>query len=230
MNLQLTLNIRLREEATFAAYYPGPNEAASHALQIAADRAGAAKQIYVWGPSAVGKSHLLQAVCHRSSALERSSFYLPLTQFGAADARVLDDLGGIQAVCIDEVDAVAEHPCWEKALFNLINTVRDADHCLVLASRTNPATLALKLRDLQSRMTWGPVFHLRPLDDDGKVALLRVRAKASGLDLKDDVAYYLLRNYRRDVSSLLSALKRLDAASLAAQRRVTIPFLKSVLG
>jgi DnaA-homolog protein len=115
-------------------------------------------------------------------------------------------------------------------LFNLINTVRDADHCLVLASRANPASIAVKLKDLQSRLTWGPVFHLRSLDDAAKFALLKVRAKSSGLELKDDAARYLLNNCRRDVGSLLSALKRLDAASLAAQRRVTIPFIKSVLG
>lgn len=227
---QLALNIHLREETTFAAYYSGPNETASHALRIASGRAGVARQIYLWGPFGVGKSHLLQAVCHRSSALERSSVYLPLTQFGAADAQVLDDLGGIQAVCIDEVDAVVGHPNWEKALFNLINTVRDADHCLVLASRANPASIAVKLKDLQSRLTWGPVFRLRSLDDAAKFALLKVRAKSSGLELKDDAARYLLNNCRRDVGSLLSALKRLDAASLAAQRRVTIPFIKSVLG
>ncbi len=227
---QLALNIHLREETTFAAYYSGPNETASHALQIASGRAGVARQIYLWGPSGVGKSHLLQAVCHRSSALERSLVYLPLTQFGAADAQVLDDLGGIQAVCIDEVDAVVGQPNWEKALFNLINAVRDADHCLVLASRANPASIAVKLKDLQSRLTWGPVFRLCPLDDAAKFALLKVRAKSSGLELKDDAARYLLNNCRRDVGSLLSALKRLDAASLAAQRRVTIPFIKSVLG
>ncbi len=230
MILQLTLNVRLREEATFAAYYAGPNATASHALQIAAEGAGAAKQIYLWGPPDTGKSHLLQAVCHRSSTLERSSVYLPLTQFGSADARVLDDLGAIQAVCIDEVDVVAGCSNWEKALFNLINTVRDSDHRLVLASRASPANIALRLKDLQSRLTWGPVFHLRSLDDAAKMALLRVRARASGLELKENAARYLLNSCRRDIGSLLSALKRLDAASLAAQRRMTIPFIKSVLG
>lgn len=227
---QLALNIRLREEATFAAYYPGPNVAASHALQITDDDPDAAKQIYLWGPFGAGKSHLLQAVCHRMSTREQSCVYLPLAQFATFEARALEDLGEIHAVCIDEVDAIAGLPDWERALFNLVNAVREADHCLVMASHGNPASMPLELKDLQSRLMWGPVFHLTPLDDTAKFALLKARARQSGLELKDDAANYLLNNCRRDVGSLLHALKRLDAASLAAQRRVTIPFIKSVLG
>lgn len=226
---QLALNIRLREEATFAAYYPGPNEAVSHALQTTGDDPRAAKQIYLWGASGIGKSHLLQAVCHRMSTRDRSCVYLPLAKFAARQARVLEDLGDIHAVCVDEVDAIVGLPDWERALFNLVNAVREADHCLVLASQGNPASIALKLKDLQSRLTWGPVFHLKPLDDAAKLALLKVRAKESGLELKDDAASYLLNNRRRDVGSLLNALEQLDAASLVAQRRMTIPFIKSVL-
>lgn len=230
MSQQLALNIRLRAEATFAAYYPARNEAAVHALQTMAEEPGGARQAYLWGAAGTGKSHLLQAVCHRTSARGQRSVYLPLAQLRTIDADVLEDLGEVHAVCIDDVDAIAGCSRWEHALFNLINAVRDANHRLVLASKDNAAGLPLKLADLHSRLVWGPVFHLNALDDMAKLALLKARARESGLALRDDVARYLLHNCRRDTGSLLDALARLDAASLVAQRRVTIPFIKEVLG
>jgi DnaA family protein len=228
---QLALNIRLREGATFAAYYPGPNQAAAHALKTFADQPGGLRQAYLWGAPATGKSHLLQAVCHQASTLGQAGVYLPLAQLQkAAQAEVLEDLDAIDAVCIDDIDAIAGRPVWERALFNLINTVRDAGHRLVLASQCNPAGMRLGLADLKSRLLWGPVFHLKTLDDETKLAALKICAYQRGLRLKDDAARYLLNNWRRDMGALLEALETLDHASLAAQRRVTIPFIKTVLG
>jgi len=226
---QLALNIRLHAGATFEAYYAGPNQAAVRAIQTLIDAREGACQAYLWGSAATGKSHLLQAVCHRMDELGRSCVYLPLAQFEASDAGVLEDLCGIHAVCIDDIDAVAGLSTWERALFNLINVVRAAGHRLVMTSKANPAGIALELPDLKSRLLWGPVFHLKALDDEAKLATLKARAGQCGLELKSDAARFLLNTCRRDLGSLLGALARLDKAALAAQRRVTIPFIKSVL-
>jgi DnaA family protein len=222
--------MRLRESATFAAFHGGVNHGAVHAICALTETRDPPRQAYVWGGPATGKSHLLQAVCHRASERQRSSVYLPLAQFDAAHAGVLDDLFDIDAVCIDDIDVAVGRATWERALFNAINTVREAGHCLVLASRDNPAYLTPELADLGSRLLWGPVFHLKPLDDAAKLDALKAQARKCGLTLKDDAGRFLLNNCRRDLPSLLAALARLDRASLAAQRRVTIPFIKSVLG
>jgi len=227
---QLALNIRPREGATFAAYHAGANQTALHAVAALGDARDEPRQVYLWGAPATGKSHLLQAVCHRTSQLHRRSVYLPLAQFRSEDIGVLEDLFDIDAVCIDDLDVIAGRPHWERALFNAINTVRDAGHWLLLASGGNPSIMAFGLPDLRSRLLWGPVFHLRPLDDLAKLAALKARAKECGLELKSEAARFLLNNCRRDLPSLFAALTRLDKASLAAQRRVTVPFIKSVLG
>jgi DnaA-homolog protein len=227
---QLTLNLRPRDEATFAKFHPGANRAAVHALVALAGMPGGAQQMYLWGARGIGKSHLLQAVCHQAALQRRGCVYLPLAQFEALDAGLLDGLGAIDTVCIDDLDAVAGLAAWERGLFNLINAVRDAGHRLVLASTQNPAHMALMLPDLGSRLVWGPVFYLRALDDATRLDLLKARAAQYGLELKDEVGRFLLNNYQRDAGSLLAALARLNEASLAAKRRLTIPFIKSVLG
>ena len=73
------------------------------------------------------------------------------------------------------------------------------------------------------------MFQLHGLNDDDKIAVLRGRAHSRGLVLPDEVAGYLLRHCHRDLTALLELLERLDRASLAGQRRLTVPFVKDVL-
>jgi DnaA family protein len=229
-NPQMALNVRLRREATFTTYYPGPNaQAVTHLLRLGqpTDRL-LETQMYLWGAVSTGKSHLLQALCHEFTCLGMSSLYLPLRMFGDNDAAVLNDLGALSLVCIDDLDVIAGRPRWEMGLFNLINGLRLAGHTLVLASRQNPTHLPIKFPDLISRLVWGPVFRLKALDDDDKLAALRFHAKHRGLVLSEEVGRYLLSNLPRDLVTLLRILDRLDEVSLAAQRRLTIPFIKSV--
>lgn len=226
----MALNVRLRREATFASFYPGPNaQAVDHLMRIGQITEGRAEtQMYLWGAPSTGKSHLLQAICHEFTRQGRSSVYLPLRVFGEADVAVLNDLGELSLVCVDDVDVIVSSSQWEMGLFNLINGSRSAGHALVLASQQNPNHLPTMLADLASRLVWGPVFRLQTLDDEGKLAVLRSHAKHRGLGLSDEVGRYLLKNLPRDLVTLLETLDRLDEVSLAAQRRLTVPFIKSV--
>ena len=85
------------------------------------------------------------------------------------------------------------------------------------------------LPDLQSRLSWGEIQALKPLGDDDKLGLLRYKGSEAGLTVEDDVGRYLLSRVSRDVPTLLEWLARLDHESLAAQRRLTIPFVREVL-
>ena len=74
------------------------------------------------------------------------------------------------------------------------------------------------------------VMRLEPLDDVQKRDALRERARSLGLELAAGAADYLQRHYGRDLSGQLQRLETLDHASLAAGRRLTVPFIKQVLG
>src|SRR4029078_5447301 len=85
------------------------------------------------------------------------------------------------------------------------------------------------LPDLLSRLSWGMVFKLSPLADDEKLTVLTRRANGRGIGLPEEVAKYLLTHCPRHMATLFAALDALDKASLAAKRRLTIPFVKEVL-
>ena len=222
---QLPLGIGLKDAATFDNFYTAGNELVLKALRQGTDR-----MLYLWGPSGCGKSHLLQALCHATAANGQSPLYLPLKELMALAPELLDGLEQQVLIAIDDIQVIAGIPQWEEALFHLYNRVRDHGHRLVVSATVAPAGLALTLPDLASRLGWGPVFQLASLTDTDKQAALQMRARRRGLEMGDEVAEYLLRRCPRDMDSLFSLLNQLDRASLAAQRRLTIPFVREVLG
>jgi DnaA family protein len=83
--------------------------------------------------------------------------------------------------------------------------------------------------DLRTRLGWGLVFHLAPLPDEGKAAVLKHAARERGIMLADDVPAYLLTHFRRDMPSLMALLDALDRFSLEQKRAVTLPLLRTML-
>ncbi len=226
--LQLPLGIGLREEATFDSYYAGPNGEALAALEALA-AGGEAGPVYLWGADGLGRSHLLQAACHRAGESGRQAAYLPLEQAAAWDISVLEGLEQLELVCLDDLQAVAGRAEWEEGLFDLFNRLREAGRGLAVAASARPAELPLGLADLGSRLSWGLTLQLQPLDDGEKGHALRELARRRGLELGPEAAEWLLRRCPRDMAALVELLGRLDRASLAAQRRLTVPFLREFM-
>ncbi|MDX1252864.1 MAG: DnaA regulatory inactivator Hda [Gammaproteobacteria bacterium] len=230
MSIQLPLGIGLRDDASFDNFISGANAEAVSAVQRNARSGGGEPIIYLWGGDGVGKTHLLQAACHQASAQGEAAAYIPLAQAGELSPAMLEGLEQLALVCIDDIQAIAAQPAWEAALFHLYNRLRDSGTRCIIAGNAAPAGLALRLPDLVSRLAWGLVLHLATLDDEGLLAALQLRARNRGLDMPEEVAQFLLRRHSRDMPLLFALLDRLDHASLTAQRRLTIPFVKGVVG
>ncbi|WP_372874177.1 DnaA regulatory inactivator Hda [Pseudomonas sp.] len=230
--IQLPLGVRLRDDATFANYYPGANAAAlGYVERLCEAEAGWAESlIYLWGGAGVGRSHLLQAACLRFEQCGEPAVYLPLAELVEYGPTMLDNLEQCELVCLDDLDAVAGRSDWEEALFHLFNRLRDSGRRLLLAASSSPRELPVKLADLQSRLTLALVFQLQSLSDEDKLRALQLRASRRGLHLSDEVGRFILTRGERSMSALFELLERLDQASLQAQRKLTIPFLKETLG
>ena len=114
-------------------------------------------------------------------------------------------------------------------MFDLYNRARADGGGLLIAASAPLAQLPLVLPDLRSRLGACTQLALKPLDDGERRAALKTHAAARGLALDDNVLDWLFARYPRDLGALLDLLDRLDQASLAAQRRITIPFLRELL-
>jgi DnaA family protein len=167
-----------------------------------------------------------QAACRQAQESGLSAVYIPLAEAAQLAPTLLEDLEQTRLVCIDDVERIAGNVDWETALFALCERLRANGGMFIAAGTRPPRELGLKLPDLATRLGWGPVYALAPPTDDEKLEAIRLRAHNRGLDVPDDVARYILNRYPRDLDSLFTLLDKLDTASLAEQRRLTIPFLR----
>jgi DnaA family protein len=231
---QLPLGISLAPAATLEAYFAGPNTLAVESLRAMANGSGEC-QLWLAAERGLGKSHLLQGACREAAGGGARCAYLPLdggpgSEAGMIEPGLLEGLEGLDLVALDGLEAVVGARAWESALFGLINAARDSGARLIFAARSVPGALACRLPDLASRLAWGPVLRLAPLDEAAVRSAIIARAGALGLELPAPVADYLLRYYSRDLAGQLERLDQLDRASLASGRRLTVPFVKQALG
>jgi DnaA family protein len=225
---QLPLTFEPRERFTFESYIAGHNQLAVDLVRKMA-RGEGETQLLIWADRGKGKSHLLQAACNLASQNAMAVCYLPASEITHGSPGIFEGLEQLDMICIDDVDVMLQASEWEEGLFDLINRVRDAGKRILFAASKSPESSQIDLADLRSRLTWGPVFQLLELEDEDKIKAMQKRAEQSGLVMTDSVANYLLSHYPRSLFDLFERLDHLDKASMAMQRKLTIPFIKAVL-
>ncbi|OGI46055.1 MAG: DnaA regulatory inactivator Hda [Candidatus Muproteobacteria bacterium RBG_16_65_34] len=234
MSAQLALNLRLKDAASFENFFPGRNAEALAHTRAAAEAAGrgeiAERILFLAGPEGSGKTHLLQAACRAAQERGATPIYVPLAEAVQLSTAILEDADAAALVCLDDVERIAGRNDWEQALFALCERLRAAGGVLVAAGAAHPNNLGLRLPDLATRLAWGPVYALQPLDDTEKLAAIRLRARNRGLEMSEEAARYILARHPRDLHTLFDLLDRIDRAALASQRRITIPFLRGLEG
>ncbi len=225
---QLPLGMSLRDDATFDNFYGQANREIVLELKKTASGAGE-RVVYLSGVRGQGCSHLLQACCHYAHHHDLRSVYLPLEHLLSLSPEVLNNLETLDLICVDDLHLASGNRRWEEASFHLYNRIFDAKKAIVFGANVPPKGLNLSLPDLVSRLSFGIVFQLAPLTDEEKLDALITRAYRRGIKITEEVGKYLLSHSPRHMARLFGALEVLDKASLAAQRRVTIPFVKKVL-
>lgn len=230
MAQQLTLAIDTAPATSFATFYARGDDASGRALASASIEALVRgeldeKQIYIWGASGSGKSHLLTAACRVVSESGLRIAYLPGELANQPSA--LEGLEAFDLVCIDDLQRL-DHVA-EADLFHCINRCRECATRLLFAADRSIERLGLALADLTTRLAWGPVFHLEPLQGVDVINALRQEFALRSLEASDEVLSWIERRCPRDMRAMKALVDRLDAASLSEQRRLTVPFVRQTL-
>lgn len=221
---QLPLALALADHASFETFVSGGNATAvEHVRSLAR---GHADTVWLWGGDGTGKTHLLQAACREATAAGRRAMYVGLP---VGSPEILSDLERVDVLAVDDVHAVAGDLAWERALFVILNAFSSRSGALLLAATAPAAQCGFRLADLKSRGAGAVTYRLAQLDDAERAKALRLHAAARGLTLDAAAADFLLARVARDMAALTSWLARLDRASLSAQRRLTIPFIRELM-
>lgn len=229
---QLSLNIHLQADATFVNYWVSPDNVSNSAIAVKAltqfcDSQGDLN-LLLWGTTGCGLTHLLQACSHASRF---PVAYLPLKDaLDLPPAEVCCNLENAPLLCIDDIETLVGNIEWEQAFFHLYNRLRDNGHRLLMATHTNPKDLAFELPDLRSRVLGSVIYHVDLIAREQKAAALIMRARERGMVMSDEVASFVIKQAPRRMKDLFATLDKLDAASLQAQKKLSLRFVKQVLG
>ncbi len=224
----MPLDLRPEHQQSFENFDGGINSFTVSVLKQMALGDGE-PQIYLWGAQGSGKSHLLRACCDWRVRHSGEAVLVQLSSLQAPSILDSDRIMDAEFVCLDEVEQVAGKPQLEQLLFNLINRMRASNARLVLAGELPPHQLGIALPDLLSRLSWGPVLRIDPLNDEALMARLRARAEAFGMRLSEEVARHIIRRCPRDIAALESLIERLHQESLVERRALTVPYVSQVI-
>lgn len=229
--IQLALPVQLPDDALFSTFEAGSNSDLIATLQALLSEQPQTPLLYLWGRTGCGKTHLLHAACTAASQAGQQVMYIPLRELtDTSHISLLQGLDNYDLVCLDDIDAVTHSVAWCDALFELYNRLSDSEGCrLLISARSSASAIDVALPDLRSRLQAATPYAIKLLSDEAKVQALQTHAEARGLQLEGEVGHFMLQRLSRDMHELMAVLNTLDKASMAEQRRLTVPFVKKTL-
>jgi DnaA family protein len=223
---QFPLQFEFQSNQSFNTFYPGDNEeVVNHLKKIGLNQE---LFIYLWGQEGTGKTHLIQACNQAENKREKSCFFFAFEK-ELPSPSLLDGLEKLDLVCFDNIESIAGNKEWEHAFFNFFNLHRDNNHYLLLSAHCPPKFLPIQLADLKTRMNWGLTLKLKTLSDEQQLNALIFKAHDLGFKIPLKVGKFLMTHYARDLPSIWKLLDKIEHATLAEKRKITIPFLKKIM-
>lgn len=179
-------------------------------------------QNYIAGHNAEALASLNAAAINAA----QSKFIYLWGESGSGKSHLLSACKSIGMRVVDDVHLLSNDA--QIDLFNFYNQLKETDGSLITAGRYAPTQMSLR-DDLATRLAWGLVYQLQPLNDAEKALALQNHAAERGIRLPTEVVEYCLRYLKRDLSTLMATLDALDEWSLTTKKPVTVPMLRQLL-
>ena len=180
-------------------------------------------EIYVYGETGRGKTHLLQGAISRTLAKRKNGMYIDCNE--PIPEHVIEYIDQLDWISIDNVNLIGSQ---QHLFFDLYNRGKIAEVSMLISGPTPPNNLSI-MKDLKTRLGLAAVFELEELNDDLTREVLKNQMSERNLTIEPKVYEYLFKYYSRNVNILISAINLLDRASLQSKQGITIPFVKKTL-
>ncbi len=183
-----------------------------------------ASEIYVYGLSGQGKTHVLQGVVLKALENDKNAIYIDCTD--PFPEHLFDFINQLSFISFDNVDLISNEN--QETFFDLYNRARQAGVVILVSGSGLPADLNV-MKDLKTRLSLAAVYKLEELNDELTIDVLNKQMSDRNLTIDSKIYEYLFKNYSRDLNTLVSAMNELDKASLQSKKAISIPFVRSVL-
>ncbi len=232
----------LNPEFTFDTFVEGKSNqiARAVAIQIGQNPGIAYNPLFIYGGVGLGKTHLMHAVGNEvlNSNPSARVIYLHSDRFVGEMVKALqhnriDEFKKryrfVNALLIDDVQFFAGKERTQEEFFHTFNALFDSRQQIVLTSDCFPKEVPGLDDRLRSRFGWGLTVQIDPPDTETRVAILYSKARLMGVELPDDVAFFVGKAIRSNVRELEGALRRLVANSQFTGVPINLPFAKDAL-
>ncbi len=235
---QLTLN----EDCTFNNFVTGPCNKLAQAAGIAVAREPGKRYnpLFLYGNVGLGKSHLLQAICHEvvNTKASTSIVYISCETFinhyiEAVEMGLVHEFRhryrNADILAIDDVQYLANKDSSQEEFFHTFNTLYQAQKQIILSSDRPPNEIETLTERLISRFSWGLVAGIDRPCLETRVAIISKKAKLKGVHLPDDVIYFLAREIDSNTRELEGAITKLQGLAMLDSGDINLDMARQVV-
>jgi chromosomal replication initiator protein len=232
----------LNPEFTFDSFVEGKSNQIARAasIQIGKNPGNAYNPLFIYGGVGLGKTHLMHAVGNEVLDVNPNArvVYLHSERFVAEMVKALQHnridefkkrYRSVNALLIDDVQFFAGKERSQEEFFHTFNALFESRQQIVLSSDRFPKEVNGLEERLKSRFGWGLTVAIEPPDLETRVAILQSKASHIGVQLPEDVAFFVARRIRSNIRELEGALRRLAANSQFTGTQVSLEFAKDAL-
>ncbi len=242
--VELLSSVNLNPRYTFENFVVGSsNKAALAYCQAVADSpAKAYNPLFIYGGVGLGKTHLMQAVCHHIKNKNEGSAricyitsekftneLIEAIQHHSTNAFRQKYRNNVDVLVIDDIQFIAGKESTQEEFFHTFNALFDSHKQIILSSDRPPKEIANLQDRLVSRFSWGLSTDIQPPDLETRIAILKKKIEREPVPVPDDVIYFIAQLIKTNIRELEGALIRTIANSLLEEKPVNLESTKEVL-
>jgi chromosomal replication initiator protein len=239
---QTSLNLNSRY--TFENFVVGPSNRHAHAYSLAVSEspAKAYNPLFIYGGVGLGKTHLMQAICHSIIKNKKSSnlkiCYITSERFTNelieaiqhhSTSAFRQKYRNVDVLVIDDIHFIAGKESTQEEFFHTFNTLYDAHKQIIISSDRPPKEISNLQDRLVSRFSWGLTTDIQPPDLETRVAILKKKIEREPVVVPDDVIFFIASLIKTNIRELEGALIRTIAYSLLEEKPIALEITKEVL-
>ena len=229
-------------EYTFDNFIVGSSNKFAHAacIAVAAKPAMDYNPLFIYGPSGLGKTHLMSAIVNEINR-KQSHIRVMSVKGDEFTNQMIESLSkhemhkfrekyrNCDILLIDDIQFIAGKEATQEELFHTFNTLYEEHKQIILASDRPPKDIQPLEERLRTRFEWGVIADIQPPDLELRIAIIKKKAEQIAIEIPDDVLTFLAENLRSNIRQIEGAIKKLSAKSFLSGQRVTMETAKSCI-
>ena len=196
--------------------------------------------LFIYGPSGLGKTHLLYAI---TNEIKQRTPGVKLIYIRGEDfvnemvesmqrktmPAFRNKYRNTDVLLIDDIHFIAGKEGMQEEFFNTFNTLYDAQKQIILTSDRPPCEIKNLTDRLRTRFEWGLTADIQPPSPELRAAIIKMKAQKYGIELSDDIVYYMADKIKDNIRTIEGAIKKLNVMQMLTHTPITLELVKRTL-